>query len=98
MYLKYSKGWLSVAGAIYLVVANAQDEPLLSTIGGIPALSTFSSVLNMTGGNKPNPALYERFNTALDGRNYTGLIPTNDVREVQVLVTFQATGLTFFTV
>lgn len=80
MYLMYSKGWLSIAGATYLFVANAQNEPLLSTIVSIPALSTFSSVLNVTGGNKPNPALYERFNAALDSRNYTALVPTNDVR------------------
>lgn len=80
MYLMYSKGWLGIAGATYLSVANAQNEPLLSTIVSIPALSTFSFVLNVTGGNKPNPALYERFNAALDDRNYTALVPTNDVR------------------
>lgn len=80
MYFMCSRGWLSVAGAISLVVAEAENEPLLSAIASIPALSTFSSVLNVTGGNEPNPALYERFNTALDGRDYTALVPTNDVR------------------
>lgn len=65
---------------MFLVVAIAPDEPLLSTIASIPALSTFSSVLNVTGGNKLNQALFERFNAALDGREYTALVPTNDVR------------------
>lgn len=60
-------------------LASAQDRPLLSTIATIPELSTFSTVVNASGGNRLNPALEERFNSALDNRNYTVLVPTNDV-------------------
>lgn len=75
-----SKGWPRVIASTFWVLAGAQNQPLLSTIATIPALSTFSSVLNVTGGNKLNPAFEERFNSALDGRNYTAFVPTNDVR------------------
>ncbi|KAJ4390687.1 hypothetical protein N0V93_004285 [Gnomoniopsis smithogilvyi] len=73
-----SKGWPRVIASTFWVLAGAQNQPLLSTIATIPALSTFSSVLNVTGGNKLNPAFEERFNSALDGRNYTAFVPTND--------------------
>lgn len=75
-----SNRWSKVVTATFLALANAQNQPLLSTIATVPALSTFSSVVNMTGGFQPNPALEERFNAAVDGRNYTALVPTNDVR------------------
>ncbi|CAG8955513.1 hypothetical protein HYFRA_00009465 [Hymenoscyphus fraxineus] len=61
-----------------LAVASAQEQPLLSTIAGIPELSTFSTVVNGSGGNKLNPALEERFNSKIDGRKYTAFVPTND--------------------
>ncbi|CAN8102554.1 unnamed protein product [Discula destructiva] len=64
--------------AVSLNLADAQDRPLLSTIATIPELSTFSAVVNGSGGFQLNPALEERFNSALDRRNYTGFIPTND--------------------
>lgn len=62
-----------------LTLVGAQDLPLLSTIATIPELRTFSNVVNISGGAQPNPALEERFNSVLDGRNYTALGPTNDV-------------------
>lgn len=65
--------------AAMLVLASAQDRPLLSSIATIPELYTFSAVVNGTGGNRLNPALEERFNSVLDRRNYTALVPTNDV-------------------
>lgn len=72
---------LATAAAILVVQASAQDQPLLSSIALIPELSTFSSVVNGSGGSRLNPALEERFNSALDGRNYTALVPTNDVSQ-----------------
>lgn len=66
---------------VWLAVANAQNQPLLSTIATIPELSTFSAVVLASGGNQPNPAFEERFNSALDGRNYTAVVPTNGVSE-----------------
>ncbi|KAJ4419418.1 hypothetical protein N0V82_005000 [Gnomoniopsis sp. IMI 355080] len=79
----YLMRWLIVVATTFLVLTSAQNQPLLSTIATIPALATFSSVLNVTGGNKPNPALEERFNSALDRRNYTALVPTNEVRGLE---------------
>ncbi|KAL3426638.1 hypothetical protein PVAG01_00147 [Phlyctema vagabunda] len=54
-------------------------DPLLSTINGIPELSTFSMVLNGTGGSsgEPGPDIEERFNSVLDGRKFTAFVPTN---------------------
>lgn len=62
-----------------VTVVTAQDQPLLSTIATIPELSSFSAVILASGGDEPNPAFEERFNSVLDGRNYTALAPTNDV-------------------
>lgn len=62
-----------------VAVVTAQDQPLLSTIATVPELSSFSAVILASGGSEPNPAFEERFNSVLDGRNYTALAPTNDV-------------------
>ncbi|KAG8166352.1 hypothetical protein KVR01_002041 [Diaporthe batatas] len=64
--------------AAMLAVVRAQDRPLLSTIATVPELSSFSAVVLASGGSQPNPAFEERFNSVLDGRNYTALAPTND--------------------
>lgn len=61
-----------------LAIVRAQDQPLLSTIATVPELSSFSAVILASGGSEPNPAFEERFNSVLDGRNYTALAPTND--------------------
>ncbi|KAI7773961.1 hypothetical protein LA080_009507 [Diaporthe eres] len=61
-----------------VAVVTAQDQPLLSTIATVPELSSFSAVILASGGSEPNPAFEERFNSVLDGRNYTALAPTND--------------------
>lgn len=66
--------------AVFLVLTNAQSQPLLSTIATIPELFAFSTVVNGSGGFQLNPALEERFNSALDGRKYTALVPTNEVK------------------
>lgn len=66
--------------ALSLHLVQAQVYPLLSTIATLPDLSTFSSIVNGSGGPRLNPALEERFNSVLDGRNYTALAPTGDVR------------------
>lgn len=65
--------------AVMLAIVSAQDQPLLSTIATVPELSSFSAVILASGGSEPNPAFEERFNSVLDGRNYTALAPTNDV-------------------
>lgn len=62
-----------------VAVVSAQDQPLLSTIATVPELSSFSAVILASGGSEPNPAFEERFDSVLDGRNYTALAPTNDV-------------------
>lgn len=64
-----------------LAIVSAQDQPLLSTIATVPELSSFSAVILASGGSEPNPAFEERFNSVLDGRNYTALAPTNDVSD-----------------
>lgn len=69
---------------VSLAIANAQEQPLLSTIATIPDLSTFSTVVNSSGGFQLNPALEERFNSALDTRKYTAFVPTNDVRHINI--------------
>lgn len=71
----------TVAAVLLLRWVRAQDQPLLSTIATLPELSTFSAVINGSGGPLPNPALEERFNSVLDRRNYTALAPINDVRQ-----------------
>lgn len=73
--------FLVTVTAFCLTRVSAQGQPLLSTIATVPELSTFSSVVNASGGNQLNPALEERFNSVLDGRKYTALVPTNDVRD-----------------
>lgn len=70
---------LTVVVPALVAVVTAQDEPLLSTIATIPELSSFSAVILASGGSEPNPAFEERFNSVLDGRNYTAFAPTNDV-------------------
>jgi hypothetical protein len=65
--------------AALVAVVTAQDRPLLTTIASVPELSSFSAVILASGGSRPNPAFEERFNSVLDGRNYTALAPTNDV-------------------
>ncbi|CZR56180.1 uncharacterized protein PAC_06068 [Phialocephala subalpina] len=56
-------------------------DPLLAVLDKTVDLSTFSSLIQKTGGSKPNPALFERFNSALDNRNYTAFVPTNSAFE-----------------
>ncbi|CZT44816.1 uncharacterized protein RSE6_05052 [Rhynchosporium secalis] len=53
-------------------------DALLSVLSRQPDLSTFSSIIRKTGGPNPNPAFEERFNSALDTRNYTIFAPTNE--------------------
>lgn len=65
----------------FFTIVTAQDQPLLSTIATVPELSSFSAVILASGGSEPNPAFEERFNSALDGRNYTALAPTNEVSD-----------------
>lgn len=75
------RGYRSIAVAALLPqLVQAQVYPLLSTIATLPELSVFSSVINGSGGPQLNPALEERFNSVLDGRNFTALAPTSDVR------------------
>ncbi|KAG8625780.1 hypothetical protein KVT40_006181 [Elsinoe batatas] len=70
-----------VVFSILAVAVAAADcsklQPLLTTIAGIDDLSTFSDAVKDSGGPKPNPAFEERFNSPLDGRNYTAFVPTN---------------------
>ncbi|KAF2222900.1 FAS1 domain-containing protein [Elsinoe ampelina] len=70
-----------VAFSILAVAVAAADcsalQPLLTTIAGIDDLSVFSDAVTDSGGPKPNPAFEERFNSPLDGRNYTAFVPTN---------------------
>jgi hypothetical protein len=78
-----------------IAVVTAQDQPLLSTIATVPELSSFSAVILASGGSKPNPAFEERFNSILDGRNYTALAPTNDVSSCGSRSSAQEDGTTF---
>ncbi|KAF4549442.1 Hypothetical protein D9617_21g096630 [Elsinoe fawcettii] len=63
--------------ATLAVTVQAELKPLLTTIAGIDDLSTFTDLIKDSGGNKPNPAYEERFNSLRDKRNYTAFVPTN---------------------
>ncbi|KKY35415.1 hypothetical protein UCDDA912_g04584 [Diaporthe ampelina] len=73
-----SKHLLAAIVPAFFAIVAAQDQPVLSTIATVPELSSFSAVILASGGSEPNPAFEERFNSILDGRNYTVLAPTND--------------------
>jgi hypothetical protein len=55
--------------------------PLLSAIRTDPELSILAAVMAGMGTSPqvPDPQLEERFNSKLDGRNYTFFAPTNAV-------------------
>ncbi|KAL4788960.1 Fasciclin-domain-containing protein [Aspergillus venezuelensis] len=90
-----------VAALAALVSRAALASPLMDTLLGIPALSTYAHVYNMTGGIvEINPMFTKRFNYDEDKRNYTFLAPTNTAwakipQEIfDVLMTQQAYPLT----
>lgn len=60
---------------------SAFSLTLLSAIAADPELSTLKAVMAGVGTSpdKPDPQLEERFNSKLDGRNYTFFGPTNAV-------------------
>ncbi|KAL4899846.1 hypothetical protein BDW74DRAFT_183336 [Aspergillus multicolor] len=54
-------------------------SPLMDSLLGVPSLSTYAHVFNMTGGiDEINPMFTKRFNYDTDKRNYTFLAPTNE--------------------
>ncbi|KAE9984441.1 hypothetical protein EG328_008740 [Venturia inaequalis] len=58
---------------------SAAALTLLSAVAADPELSTLTAVMAGMGTSpdKPDPRLEERFNSRLDGRNYTFFAPTN---------------------
>ncbi|KAL5314653.1 hypothetical protein ACEPPN_017296 [Leptodophora sp. 'Broadleaf-Isolate-01'] len=70
-------GLLPKVLALPLPTDIAQSTTLLTILAQQPSLSVFSFMIQQTGGTRPNPAFEERFNSALDTRNYTAFIPSN---------------------
>jgi hypothetical protein len=60
-------------------------DTLLNVLNKTSDLSTFSSLIQKTGGGIPNPAFEERFNSALDTRNYTAFVPIDSVTPLTFL-------------
>ncbi|KAK0115523.1 hypothetical protein ONS95_000199 [Cadophora gregata] len=58
---------------------NRATDPntVLSVLAQQPDLSIWSGFIQKSGGDNPNPAFEERFNSPLDTRNYTVFAPTN---------------------
>ncbi|KAG4434070.1 hypothetical protein IFR05_010459 [Cadophora sp. M221] len=70
-------GILPIALALPIPNDVAQSTTLLTVLAQQPDLSIFSFMIQQTGEPRPNPAFEERFNSALDTRNYTAFVPSN---------------------
>lgn len=73
--------WCLYLTHLLSLISSAAALTLLSAVAADPELSTLTAVMAGMGTSpdKPDPRLEERFNSRLDGRNYTFFAPTNAV-------------------